>query len=54
MPKFQYEEVRKKWGDQAAEAARLHILSDLKMEGWEPEQHPFPRNQTHFREMDLW
>ena len=26
------EEVREKWGDQAAEAAELHIKSDFKME----------------------
>ncbi len=26
-------EVRKRWGDEAAAAARQHIISDLKMEG---------------------
>jgi hypothetical protein len=27
------EEVRRMWGNEAAEAARQHILSDLKLEG---------------------
>lgn len=48
------EEVRKMWGDQAAEAARLHIISDLKMEGWTENEHPFPRSQTHYMEMGLY
>ena len=29
------EEVRKKWGEQAAEAAKLHILDDFKELEWE-------------------
>ena len=28
------DQVRKLWGDQAAKAARLHIIADLKQEGW--------------------
>ena len=27
-------EVRRLWGDEAAEAARMHVIADLKMEGW--------------------
>jgi hypothetical protein len=27
-------EVRRLWGDKAAEAARLHVVADLKQEGW--------------------
>jgi hypothetical protein len=34
------EEVRKLFGDGAAAAARQHIISDLKMEGW-TENDPF-------------
>lgn len=28
------EEVRNLWGNDAAEAARLHIMADLREEGW--------------------
>lgn len=47
------EEVRTLWGDDAAEAARLHIISDLKMEGWR-ESDPFPRDEAHYVEMGLF
>ena len=46
-------EVRKLWGDQAAEAARKHIISDLKMEGW-TEADPFPRDEKHYQKMGLF
>ena len=35
------EQVCKLWGDEAA--ARLHIIADLKQEGW-TEEMPFPGN----------
>ena len=47
------EEVRKLWGHEAAEVARLHIIADLKMEGWS-ESAPFPRDETHYQRMGLF
>jgi hypothetical protein len=47
------EEVRKRWGDEAAAAARQHIVSDLKMEGWTEDQ-PFPRDETDYVRMGLF
>ena len=47
------EEVREIWGDEAAEAARLHIISDLKMEGWTEEDH-FPVNEEDYAKMELF
>lgn len=47
-------EVRKLWGDQAAEAARQHIVSDLKTDGWTDSSDPFPRNEEHYRKMGLF
>jgi hypothetical protein len=47
------EEVRRKWGNEAAEAARQHIISDLKTEGW-TERDPFPRDQDHYVKMGLF
>ena len=41
------EEVRKLWGDKAAAAARQHIISDLKMEGWTT-GHPFPKTEQEY------
>ena len=46
-------EVRKRWGDQAAAAARQHIISDLKMEGWTEDQ-PFPRDEREYVAMGLF
>ncbi len=47
------EQVRKMWGDQAAAAARQHVISDLKMEGW-AENDPFPRDEKHYHKMGLF
>jgi len=47
------EEIRGKWGDKAAEAARRHIISDLKMEGW-TETDPIPKNETDYVKMGFY
>lgn len=47
------EQVRKLWGDQAATAARLHIIADLKQEGWSEDQ-PFLRDEQHYKGMGLF
>ena len=47
------EEVRKRWGDEAAAAARQHIIADLKMESWTEDQ-PFPRDEAHYVKMGLF
>lgn len=39
--------VREMYGDEAAEAARLHIISDLRQEGWE-EIDPFPKDEADY------
>jgi hypothetical protein len=48
------EEVRLKWGDDAALAARAHIESDLRQEGWKPERDPFPKNEMDYVRMGFW
>jgi len=47
------EEVRKMWGDQAAEAARIHVTSDLRQEGWK-DGMPFPQDEQHYKSMGLF
>jgi hypothetical protein len=47
------EEVRSLWGDTAAESARRHIISDLKMEGWTEEDH-FPEDEKDYVNMGLY
>ena len=47
------EQVRKLWGDRAAEAAWLHIIADLKREEWIEDQ-PFPRDEHHYKQMGLF
>ena len=47
------EQVRKLWGDKAAEAARLHIIADLKQEVWTM-AHLFPRDEQHYGQMGLF
>lgn len=47
------EKVRKIFGDDAVRAARQHIITDLKMEGW-TESDPFPRDEEHYKKMGLF
>lgn len=44
-------EIMHKWGPKAAEAARQHIMADLKQVGW---TGPFPLNERHCERMGLW
>ena len=46
------EEVARLLGEEAVKAARQHIISDLKEEGW-TEDDPFPR-ERHYVEMGLY
>ena len=46
-------EVRRLWGDEAAEAARQHIIANLKLEGWR-ETDPFPKDEQHYQRMGLF
>lgn len=48
------EEVRQTWGDQAAEAARLHIIADLKEEGWREGVDRLPEDADDYRRMGLF
>ena len=48
------EEVRKIWGHQAAEAARMHIISDLSMDQWDPNRDPMPKNEADYVSMGLF
>ncbi|MGA2137533.1 MAG: hypothetical protein ABSH14_01600 [Verrucomicrobiia bacterium] len=45
--------VRGKWGEKAAEAARLHIAADLKEEGWVEGRDRLPRDEQDFVRMGL-
>jgi hypothetical protein len=47
------EQVRKLWGDEAAEAARLHVVADLKGEGWK-ESDPFPKDEQDYKRMGFF
>ena len=47
------EKVRKIFGDDAVKAARQHIISDLKMEGW-TENDPFPKDEEDYVRMGLF
>ena len=47
------EDVRSRWGDAAAAAARHHIVADLKMEGWTESDH-FPVDEADYVKMGLF
>ena len=47
------DEVRRRWGDKAAAAARAHIIADLRMEGWMDDM-PFPRDEREYVRMGLF
>jgi len=46
-------QVIKLFGKEAGVAARLHIISDLKMEGWKEGDH-FPANEADYIRMGLF
>jgi hypothetical protein len=47
------EEARRRFGDKAAEAARMHIEMDLMEEGW-TRSDPFPRDERHYIDMGIF
>ena len=47
------EEASLLFGKDGAAAARLHIVSDLKEEGWKEADH-FPRDERDYVRMGLW
>ena len=46
-------EVRLKWGEQAAQAARQHIEADLAQEGWKPSDR-FPVDEADYVRMGFY
>jgi hypothetical protein len=46
-------EVRKLWGPDATAAARQHVISDLKLEGW-TESDAFPKDERDYVKMGLF
>lgn len=46
-------EVIKLFGEQAGVVARMHIITDLKEEGW-TESDRFPRDETEYVKMGLF
>ena len=46
-------EVVELFGEEAGRAAKQHIISDLKMEGW-TESDPFPKNEKDYVRMGLF
>ena len=47
------EKVKELFGERAGEAAKMHIISDLKEEGW-TEDDPFPKNEVEYMKMGLY
>lgn len=48
------EEVRRRWGDRAAEAARRHVISDLHGEGWRESLNRIPVDEQDYIRMGLF
>ena len=48
------EEVRRQWGDKAAEAALLHVVADLRQEGWRAGRDRVPRDEADYVRMGLF
>lgn len=46
--------VRELFGETAFLAARQHIISDLKEEGWNEEENMFPRDEQDYTRMGLF
>ena len=45
--------VRELFGEEAARAARQHVISDLQEEGWTEKDH-FPRDEADYVRMGLF
>ena len=48
------EEVRRRWGDLAADAARQHVVSDLRQEGWVEGRDRIPKDEDDYVRMGLF
>ena len=48
------DEVRNRWGYEAAEAAKLHIIADLSMDQWDPNRDPMPKDEADYVSMGLF
>lgn len=48
------EEIRRKWGDRAAEVAKRHIISDLSLEGWREGHDRMPADEADYIRMGLF
>lgn len=49
------EEVRKKWGDRAAEAAKLHIIDDIKWgEDLRADEYWIPDDEADYVKRGYW
>jgi DNA-binding FadR family transcriptional regulator len=46
--------VRQRWGDKAAEAARQHIIDDLKDEGWVEGRDRIPLDEADYARLGLF
>jgi hypothetical protein len=46
-------EAEELFGEEAGLAARLHVISDLKEEGWREDQH-FPENEEDYVRMGFF
>ena len=46
-------EVRRRWGPEAAAAARDHVIADLKLDAWE-ECQGIPRDQADYERRGLY
>ena len=42
------QQIIKLFGEDAGRVAKQHIISDLKEEGWNEKEHPFPKDEDHY------
>ena len=48
------QKIKELFGDEAALAARQHIITDLKEEGWNEKEHRFPKDEQDYVKMGLF
>ena len=46
--------ITKLFGEDAGKVARQHVATDLKEEGWNEKEHPFPKDEDHYIRMGLF
>ena len=47
-------QIKEMYGNEAAEVAKMHVIEDLREEGWKEESDRFPKDEKDYVKMGLF